>query len=323
MILHAGTHKTGTTSIQKALDQNRHWLQERGYAYPQLGRLHHHNELAHRLALNGQGHVDVRSILGQVSGHTLVLSGEEFWGITRRDEDWNEYCRPDYWQRRVEYLKRVRAALCDFEEITVLICFRCQDEFAASLYATKLLNGRFRGSFGDFRSRSKPLFDYRGQLDAFRAVFDIVRFTSFDALRNNLVPAFCNWAGIPVPPRGLARREKVTPAEGLVRWVDKRRAEADSEDLNKQRIAFAKSNYAATALADIGNGSFWSSDLERRSFLNACSDPEPGFFPSANETMSNAPDQRRKNTTDFSRIDHAFNAWRLARQRRPIPQDVS
>ncbi len=323
MILHVGTHKTGTTSIQKALEQNRNWLQERGYVYPSLGRLHHHNVIAQRLALNGQTD-DVRSALGQVSGHTLILSAEEFWGMTRNDEDWNEYCRPDYWQRRVEYLKRVRAALSDFEEIIVLICFRRQVEYAASLYATKLLNGRFRGSFEDFRSRSKPLFDYRRQLEAFRSMFDNVQFTSFDALKNNLVPAFCDWAGIPVPPTGLGRREKITPAGPLVRWVDKRRAEADSEDLDRQRIVFAKSDYAADVLSEIGKGTFWSSDLERRSFLKECSDPEPGFFPPINETMSNAPAQYCENTIDFSRIDHAFNTWRLAQQRpRPAPQGAS
>ena len=34
LILHAGTHKTGTTSIQKVLADNREWLRERGLIYP-------------------------------------------------------------------------------------------------------------------------------------------------------------------------------------------------------------------------------------------------------------------------------------------------
>jgi hypothetical protein len=34
LVLHAGTHKTGTTSIQKVLSDNRTWLRDRGLIYP-------------------------------------------------------------------------------------------------------------------------------------------------------------------------------------------------------------------------------------------------------------------------------------------------
>jgi hypothetical protein len=196
VILHAGTHKTGTTSIQAALDHNRDWLRERGYVYPKLrDGGHNHNELAQKLART-EGNFDVRSEFEAASGHTLILSAEEFWAVTARHEDWGEFSRPDYWQRRIEHLRRVRAALGDYEEISVLLCLRRHDEFATSLYATKILNGRFLGSFEEFGSCSRPLFDYRRQLDAFRDVFGKVKFIAFDALKNDLVPAFCNWANI-------------------------------------------------------------------------------------------------------------------------------
>lgn len=45
--IHIGTHKTGTTSIQHLLIRNSSALRERGYCYPQAGRLElspgHHN----------------------------------------------------------------------------------------------------------------------------------------------------------------------------------------------------------------------------------------------------------------------------------------
>jgi hypothetical protein len=248
VILHSGTHKTGTTSIQVALDHKRLWLHERGYNYPKLGEgACHHNKLAQRIGSSELGSINVRSELALASGHTLIVSAEELFATSACLEDWEEFSRPDYWQRRIERLSRVRAALRDFEEIVVVLCFRRQDEFASSLYATKILSGRFLGSFEEFRSRAKPLFDYRRQLDAFRTVFGTVRFISFDALKN-LVPAFCDWTGIPVPPERTAEKHNATPDARLVQWVYESRTAADSPRLNKLRGTFAKYAHATRLL---------------------------------------------------------------------------
>ena len=148
VILHAGTHKTGTTSIQIALDHNRNWLHERGYVYPKLREgTHDHNELAQRLMRTEQDNFNVRSELAASSGHTLIFSAEGLWATTTCPEDWDKFGRPDYWQRRIVQLGRVHLALRDFEEDPVVLCFRRQDELASSLYATKVLSGRFLTSF--------------------------------------------------------------------------------------------------------------------------------------------------------------------------------
>jgi hypothetical protein len=71
---------------------------------------------------------------------------------------------------------------------------------------------------------------------------------------------------------------------------------------------------AAAILPSIGKATFWSSDLERRSFLAACVDPEPGFFPAAEATIDNDRDLfpvTNLTADDFRRIDEAFEAWRL------------
>jgi hypothetical protein len=323
VILHAGTHKTGTTSIQTALAHNQTWLSERGYVYPRLRDFAgDHNKLAHRLARGEQSKLNLRSKLDVTAGDTLVLSAEEFWAVTSRDEDWDEFCRADYWQRRVERLERLRAALRDFDDVAILLCFRRQDEFAASLYATKILSGRFLGSFAEFRPRSKPLFDYKRQLDAFRAVFSEVRYISFDALKSDLVPAFCRWARIPVPPEKTSERQAVTPDARLAQWVHLRRTGADAEQLSSLRYSFATSEGAAATLPPVGKATFWSSDLERRLFLAECVDPEPDFFPAAAKTADT--DQELFPVTkltagDLCLIDDAFEAWRLMQ---PAPAAV-
>ena len=323
MILHAGTHKTGTTSIQTTLAYNRNWLSERGYVYPKLRRqAPDHNKLAHRLARDKQAGFNFRSKLNAAVGDALIISAEEFWAVTSHHEDWEEFCRPDYWQRRIERLERLRNALRDFEDIVILLCLRRQDEFAASLYATKIMSGRFQGSFKEFRSRSKPLFDYSRQLDAFRAVFGEVRYISFDALRSNLVPAFCDWAGIPVPPEIPAERQLVTPDAKLVQWVYKRRTTSDPEPLNRLRISFATSTDAAIVLPHIGKSTFWLSHAERRSFLATCVDPEPDFFTTADATADDDPDWFLATdlmADDLSRIDDVFDTWRSTQPNPSVP----
>lgn len=314
VIVHAGTHKTGTTSIQTALARNRDWLFEHGYLYPKLrDYTGDHNKLAHRLARGEQPNINLASKLNATEGNTLVLSAEEFWAVTSRHEDWEEFCRPDYWQRRIEHLKRLRNALRDFGDTVILLCFRRQDEFAASLYATKILSGRFQGSFEEFRSRSKPLFDYKRQLDAFRAVFSQVRYISFDLLKRNLVPDFCDWAGVPTLPNRPVERQAVTPDARLAQWAYLRRITPDPERLNGLCISFATSVDATTVLPQVGKAVFWPSDGERRSFLASCVDPEPGFFAAAGAATDNDRDwflATDVTAGDLSRVDEAFEVWR-------------
>ena len=55
LILHAGAHKTGTSTIQRALFENRGWLRARGIFYPDPrprfgSRFRAHHALAHALA---------------------------------------------------------------------------------------------------------------------------------------------------------------------------------------------------------------------------------------------------------------------------------
>jgi hypothetical protein len=324
-ILHAGTHKTGTTSIQISLNHNRAWLYERGYVYPKpRDGWHNHNYHAQELALMAQGSFDFRSRLESASGNTVILSAEEFWAITGCHDDWDEFGRPDYWERRIKYLKRVRSALRHFDEVVVFLCFRRQDEFAASLYATKILSGRFIGSFEEFRSRVKPLFDYRRQLEAFRTVFGEVRYISFDALKTDLVPAFCNWTGIPVPPERTAERHYVTPDARLVQWVYKHRMTAEPKSLSKLRRSFAASQ-SPSSVPLLGKATFWKSDQTRHSFLESCIDPEPGFFSVTDEAVCNKPDFfacSDQTLDDLQCIKDAFNAWLLTHQKKLRAPDV-
>ena len=51
LVIHIGTHKTGTTFLQHKLALARPWLEERGFVYPDLGRPAHHPLIAHWVGL--------------------------------------------------------------------------------------------------------------------------------------------------------------------------------------------------------------------------------------------------------------------------------
>lgn len=104
LILHIGQSKTGTTSLQEFLRQNRAALREKGYLYPDyvyngffLNTLNH-NSLAEELCgLSRYPCLSVEEYFSQIKEqaasfdcHTIILSAESFFGapqIWRIDED--------------------------------------------------------------------------------------------------------------------------------------------------------------------------------------------------------------------------------------------
>lgn len=150
LVLHIGTEKTGTTSVQESLAGNRQKLAELGYCYPVSPGPANHVWLA---MLAGQDRlvVDLAGFLGvpvpdldlaragfrrafqaemaalPASVHTVVLSNEHCHGrLVRREE--------------IQELKRFLAP--HFREVEVWLYLRRQDRLAVSHYSTKL-----RGNF--------------------------------------------------------------------------------------------------------------------------------------------------------------------------------
>src|SRR5262245_1338144 len=138
LILHAGTHKTGTTSIQTALAVSRRWLGTRGVCYPKLdqrGRAHNH--FAHRIAMANEADLDGLRTEFRRSinmGQTVLVSAEELSARITGTQYWDGFTDPDFPARKQAYMERLRKVFSDFDEVTVHICFRHAAEYAESLY---------------------------------------------------------------------------------------------------------------------------------------------------------------------------------------------
>jgi len=87
LIIHAGIHRTGTTSIQEALAANRAALRQAGYLYP--GDKNNHQEWSWGLfsgKKTPQEFFDFIHAEADESVHTILLSGEDF--CIHKDLSW-------------------------------------------------------------------------------------------------------------------------------------------------------------------------------------------------------------------------------------------
>ena len=132
LVLHAGTPKTGTTSLQWHLASNRHSLAEQGYWYPQppeSSRPPKHQQLVGKLR-SGDEAAFKEYIEGALrdmpeNTHSIIFTTE---GIFNH---WWDYTS------KAKGLLRQLADLFDFE---LCIWFRKPESFAAALYAQNIWN---------------------------------------------------------------------------------------------------------------------------------------------------------------------------------------
>jgi hypothetical protein len=168
LILHIGTHKTGTTALQRFLYANRERLAAHGfhYATPPHG-LQHSNLAAN--ALNGGENRSVRAFLTKhtemarrYGAHTLLASAENFYamsvlvGIRRRQACANAMERE---RLLIESLQSLMPAAI---ATTQIVCYvRRPDRYAESLYSQYVKRGvGFDGTFGEFLPLIEPALFY-------------------------------------------------------------------------------------------------------------------------------------------------------------------
>ena len=233
LILHAGTPKTGTSSLQQHLGTHRRQLAEQGWWYPQPSdtAMPKHQQLN---VLLRRG--DSRSFAAYVeaalrdmpdSAHTVVFTTE---GIFNH---WWDY------QPWAKAMLRHLAALFDFE---LCVWFRPPASFATALYAqnvgnpatvdeTRHVYGRdidFADALAD--SWFRRHLDYLGFLHEVRLLFGANRVRVF-AFGEDTVQTFIDEYGVPLPPehgrRNLSLRNIGIEMTRVAKRVEMSRDEHD------------------------------------------------------------------------------------------------
>lgn len=146
-ILHVGSAKTGTSSIQLMLKKSRKRFLQHGILVPQTGQRTYgaHHRLAHDLAGLSEGSSDsveqefLREI-SRSSAHTVLMSSENFWPLLSV-------------QHRAERLIDCLGAL-GFQ-IEVVVYVRNQPQYVNSSYVQNVKTWLYSGEFSDFAGRAR------------------------------------------------------------------------------------------------------------------------------------------------------------------------
>ena len=274
LILHIGSHKTGTTAIQQALYQNRRGLRQAGIVYetgrdllngPKTG----HHGVAHALASDGVGDrqalVRFRQRLDTAAKEAdlVVISAEPFLRHLLPDSGGQDRAA-----RRLAYIHRV-AGYFDGFDIEISVYLRRPDRFAVSLYKESLARTPMALDFPDYLTARAEVYHYASRLAPFRQVFDKVTVRCFeDAAKRGLVPAFFADHGLPPPAEGDAPPTRPGFGACGALWLVRAKAAGGVSRKDQQRRwDFLLSEDASRVLADPPGTDLWADNASRAAFV--------------------------------------------------------
>ena len=139
--LHIGTMKTGTSALQRFLDDNREYLESQGYVYPRMKQglpADYFFRNGHFLvySFDRKKTLDVLEVfegaLEQLAGlageyENIILSDEVIWHCSARD--------PEFWRKISEEFQKINC------RIKVILYLRRQDTSMESLYNQAIKSG--------------------------------------------------------------------------------------------------------------------------------------------------------------------------------------
>lgn len=227
LTLHVGSHKTGTTSIQAALTENRQQLLQEGILYPDISPIfpfskEAHHGLAHEMArddANSAKNVKecIALIKKQAEKHnaSIVLSSEAFY---RHELVGKSIGSNDELSDREAYVARMAALFQDFD-VGILLYLRHPISFAESLYATKLTNSIYADDFETMLSRKPFRLNYDYQIGLFEKYFPQVKIIDFETeVSKGLLSGFFQNIGSKAPIE-VDKLYRPSPNKAALAWI--------------------------------------------------------------------------------------------------------
>lgn len=219
VILHVGSHKTGTSTLQKFLRENRPEVEGHGVRFLKgwskaEGGEQSHNVLATHLASgaprqNARARACIAEGLDDLGAGTLLISSEEFNrfvlgregrpDIHAQTDFVRHYLAGDetYWAQRALFIDRV-AEVFSGCRVEIWATLRRPDNFCMSMYQQTVRNRAYVGTMNDFAASNFALFQYRRLLEQWARHFPVRVFVYEDLLRahGDLTLAFLDALGL-------------------------------------------------------------------------------------------------------------------------------
>lgn len=310
ILLHAGSHKTGTSTIQNVLDRHRDALRSVGLVYPDarpvFGGSHAaHHPLAHAVADPDDGPL-VRRFVAQAEeqarpNDVILLSAEPIYRHTVSEGG-------GWWDRHAAYLERLATFLASHDVEAVLV-FRRRDTFVESLYHERVSKG-FEHEFPRYVERVDRLLDYERQVQLFRNAFGTVSELAYeDMAGDDLVQSFLAALDLDVPPLEMPDARARQSVDGrLTLWMASAYRDDQADELVTQRRRFSKSPVSNELFADYGRVTLWADAQARRELLDRYGDTRP--IDDDREPAVLTPEIE-------DRIDDAFDAYLVGKGLEP------
>ena len=211
-MLHIGTPKTGTTSIQEALFLNAGYLREQGIAIPTSLGFGAPNQIALPMActaatekshdfinrygfLGGDGRARLidtvrtlfRKDLAGAPYHRVLATSEHFW-----------FLQSDY---HFNVLSSLLSEL-DLELTNLVVYLRPQSLFLASAMPTLLRDGRTSCQFTADEAKKFSYLDYHKMLSGWQRCFPgaQINLVDFELIKKQLIPSFLDICSLPELP---------------------------------------------------------------------------------------------------------------------------
>lgn len=201
LILHIGTHKTATTSLQHFCVLNQNTLKSQGFLYPSNKHsAYESNFLASRMANEKYGEVIEYFInikQKNLDGKTIIISAESFYAMSGFFKLLPQKMTIDhYWENEEKIIQKLHDILMPIFDDIQLVCYmRPQDEFAGSIYNQMVKSVRgITDSYEEFILRTLPIYDYAQHMDLWKKIFgkDNLHCFAFNDHKQNIIKHFCD-----------------------------------------------------------------------------------------------------------------------------------
>ena len=218
ILLHIGTHKTGTTSIQKFCARNRERLRAGGLWYPDYDLIGAEGHYAHHHLANAiAGLPTSRGVLADAERYfaavrrqagvdeTVLISAESFWRhvsppveLSKNEVQAAGGLGP-YWAGRRAFVARV-AEMAGAEGVEIAVVLRRQDDCAESMFKERVKGTAYAESFDAYLDAFSHRFQYFDQLSVWAEFFRDIHVLAYDDLvtRPNFVSAFFEALQVPL-----------------------------------------------------------------------------------------------------------------------------